>query len=220
MEDYVPPAASLPLLGNVASLLRDAKTKAIASGPYVTAKKILRLPGGQIYSESGLQADADGSPEYNKQDATGQPGTALEWPGHRSLDSARVPYVAFSTHFARQAGFRKGDLAVVIYKNRLCYAIYGDVSGHALRNGSTDRSHYSFGEASIRVHEQLGHPVVYKTGKGGTPRFHNVGIGSGVLIVVFPGSGTGQAMTEAAIVAHARPLWDALRGASAGEKNT
>ncbi len=223
MPQYEPPKASLERLGQVTALIADPRTREIPTGSYKGAHRIFRLPGGEIVSDSGLAADADGS-RYYPQDRDGKYGTALTLDRKRNsiLDAASIPYIAFCSVFAKHNGFSKGDYAVIIYKDRLCYAFYGDVSGHAtFEHGGLDLHQWSFGEASICVHLALGHSVLSHNRPHGAPRgsqavnglwFTNTGIPSDVITIVFPHSGDGTGHNAATVEAHARPLWEALRG--------
>ena len=91
-EAYAPPAGSRGILAPITHLIRNAGT--VALFPFYDAKIVCKLPGGQIYYESQLAVDTDGS-RFASQDGTGQAKTAWT-PGGRSIDADAIPY--FSEH--------------------------------------------------------------------------------------------------------------------------
>jgi hypothetical protein len=162
---------------------------------------------------SGLMIDADGAPNaYNPENTglddnsnAGQPGHwdgVLEdeygnplvqgpedpFPGYyisctalsdrmkerhdptRFVDASKIPYIALPGDLARETGARLGDLAVVYNQRngRFSYAIFADIG--------------TFGEGSIALADNLG---IWSDARDG-------GRQSGILYLVFPGSGNGQ----------------------------
>ncbi len=176
------------------------------------------LPGSSaFFYESGMTIDADGAPnayhpdnsgiddlenagapghwEGLAKDAQGEPfiqGPNDPFPGYyvsataladhskpvndptRYVDASKIPFMVLPGGLARQLGARVGDFAVVFNERngKSSYAIFGDV-------GPFDR----IGEGSVALAENLG--IHSDARNGGTMR--------GVLYLVFPGSGEGQA---------------------------
>ena len=132
---------------------------------------IYLLPGGELYFDAPLALDTDGS-VYAKQDPTGDPDTSIHNPDGTPVDANAVPYFVLPCHgFQEKLDIRYGDIAAVIYKGKIEFAVFADCGPDAL------------GEGSIALHRQLGRkPIV-------NGKLHNAGIESGVITIVFPGSG-------------------------------
>lgn len=168
---YTPPAASLGRLGATVSLLKSKRTREIDHSDLTGARFMCRLPGGQLYYDSKLDLDTDGS-RFAAQDGTGQSKTSLRYADGKSVDADAVPYFVLPGGFYHSKGISLGDVAVVIYQARIEYAVFADV-------GPEDK----IGEGSIALHRSLGHETVI----GG--RLNNIGITRDVITIVFPGSG-------------------------------
>jgi hypothetical protein len=138
---------------------------------------VVRLPGGELYYESLLELDSDGS-EYMAQDPTGQPKTSLLYHDGKPLDANAVPYFVLPKPLADQMGIRLGDVAAVIYGDKVEFAIFGDVGPST-----------KLGEGSIALHRGLGHEVI-QNGK-----YLDESIDAGVSTIVFPHSGNGTPQT-------------------------
>lgn len=178
---------------------------------------IWRLPGSTaFFYESGMTIDADGAPNaYHPEntglddlanagapgnwqglakDGDGQPfvqGPNDPFPGYfvsataladhtkpvndptRYVDASRIPFIVLPGGMTRQIGARPGDFAMVFNRRngKSSYAIFGDV-------GPSTR----IGEGSVALAENLG--IRSDARNGGTR--------SGVLFLVFPGSGNGR----------------------------
>ena len=181
---------------------------------------IWHLPGTlAFFFEAGMTIDADGAPNAYHPDNTGlddlaNAGEPGKWeglakdrdgnpivqgpddpfPGYyvsatalsdhtkawndpaRYVDASKIPYIVLPGSFGRQIGARPGDFAVVLNlrNGRSSYAIFGDV-------GPSDR----IGEGSVALAENLG---IRSDARNGGSR-------SGVLYLVFPGSGNGRPRT-------------------------
>jgi hypothetical protein len=135
---------------------------------------------------SKMTIDTDGAGDAWKHDPAGQPETSLRYPDQSSLDPSKIPYFVLPLGLAeRHPGVRLGDVAAVIYKGRVAYAIYGD-------EGPPQK----IGEGSIALARELGidaDPVV-----GGADE--------GVEFVVFPGSGDGLPLSPSEIQERAAGL--------------
>jgi len=166
--NYLPPASCRQVLGGVLQLLKSERTIIL---PYLTgAKHICKLPGLQIYFESSLQLDTDGS-KYSALDKTGQTGTSLQDQGH-PVDSDRIPYFVLPKTFASAHHIRLGDIAAVTHNGRLVFAMLAD-------HGPS----WKIGEGSIALHRLLGYERIQQG------RLHDLGISGEVLTLVFPRSG-------------------------------
>src|SRR5436190_17461197 len=141
---YQPPVASQPLLGNVVSLLNSSRTHGIR--PLLHgARHMAKLPGGEVYYDSALELDTDGS-VYAAQDGTGQSRTSLRYADGSSVDADDIPYFVLPGHFYTRHRIQLGDVAAVIYGRLLAFAVFADVGPAA-----------NIGEGSIALHRALGH---------------------------------------------------------------
>jgi Fungal chitosanase of glycosyl hydrolase group 75 len=149
---------------------------------------LLQLPGAVLFYEAKMAIDIDGSQLaarlYQERKQAGksvidQPDTSLRYSDGTSLDADTVPYIAVpGGNFRASMGIDKGDVAAVVYRDALSYALVGDV-GPACK----------IGEGSSRLHEQLGHKAcVARDSNGVCTRISNQSIETGVLYFVFPGS--------------------------------
>jgi len=198
---------------------------------------ILRIPGGDAYFyEAGMTIDADGAPNAYHPDNTGlddleNAGVPGRWeglakdesgepyiqgpndpfPGYyvsstaltdrtkspndpaRYVDATRIPYIVLPGMMARGIGMRPGDFAVVfnLKNGQSSYAIFGDV-------GPIDR----IGEGSIALARNLG---IHSDARNGGAR-------SGIVYLIFPGSGDGWPKTIDQINAEADKLLQAWGG--------
>jgi hypothetical protein len=187
------------ILDNIMDLIDNPRTKTI-SGSFSGMEFMCKFPNGQLYFESKLALDTDGSvfaiPDAtgHKQDPTGQASTSAIDANRNFLDADRINYFVLPGGFASKHGIRIGDIGVVINGIRKVYACFGDVGPSS-----------SLGEGSISLHRELGHETVV----GG--RLINAGISGGVITIVFPGSGNGLGRTnqESAIIGE--PLFRKLQ---------
>jgi hypothetical protein len=161
---------SWPVLGKIPLLLDHPKTETL---DHVLIGKtfLCKLPGGQLYFESLLDLDTDGS-VYYAQDPFGQPGTSAKDAAGHNLDSDQINYFVLPGGLYAQYGIQLGDIGVVIYRARKVYACFGDV-------GPANK----LGEGSIALHRALGHETIFKG------KLVNAAIDGGVTTIVFPNSG-------------------------------
>ena len=170
VNSYQPPSASLSRLGTITRQLERATT--VRQHFDHGGDFVFLLPGGQLYFEGPLELDTDGSKFYD-QDPTGQSDTSIHDAHDRPVDANRVPYFVLPCHgFCDKFGIQLGDIAAVIHNDRIEFAVFADC-------GPANK----LGEGSIALHRALGHETVIN----GT--LHNDGIDSGVVTIVFPGSG-------------------------------
>lgn len=181
---YQPQGLPVLILDDIVGLISDPRTTPIKQ--FFHGKNFMcKFPNGQIYFDSKLALDTDGSrfaiPDAHghKEDPTGQAETSTRFPNGDSLDAERINYFVLPGGFWFKHGVGKGDIGVVIAGIRISYACFGDV-------GPSD----SLGEASIAVHRDLGHETVV----GGHLR--NGGLDGGAITIVFPGSGNGFGRTN------------------------
>jgi Fungal chitosanase of glycosyl hydrolase group 75 len=114
---------------------------------------------------------------------TDQPATSLRYglPGCPSVNADKVPYVVIpGGAFAGSLGVELGDVAAVIYKDRVVYAIVADVGPNC-----------KIGEGSIQLHEKLlgaGHGCTKRDELGVCIKPAASGIEKNALYFIFPGS--------------------------------
>ncbi len=98
----------------------------------------------------------------------------------KQVDASNIPYIALpAAKLSSVANLKKGDIAAVINKANctLSFAIYADVKNSGI------------GEGSIALADALQIPSNPRTG----------GVNSGIIYIVFPGSGDGKPKTVAQI---------------------
>lgn len=195
-NDHTPPAASQGLLGTI-----PIRAASVIAEPFLGAKIILKLPGGQIYIEADMDIDADGSPRARVIDpGNGQLETSLQYPGvagqAKNVNAELVPYFVLpgnkrhpSQSFFRRMGIGIGDVAAVIFKDKIEYAIFADV-------GPDDK----MGEGSIALAQSLGHNPFKII--GGKPVV-KISIPRDVIYIIFPGSKVSP-LKPATVVANTR----------------
>jgi hypothetical protein len=202
-KNYNPPLESKSILGSVLGLIRGDGATSITS--FYGAKLLCRLPGNQIFYDSQLAVDTDGS-RFAATDATGQAGTAWT-PGGKPVDADEVPYFSVTIPAYRNPaiGIRKGDIAAIIYRGVLAFAVLADVGGKRL------------GEGSLALHRALGNERVVARGTK-HERFIDSGISASVLTIAFPGSGRGHMAwcTAESINANGRAAWQLLLASTGG----
>lgn len=196
---YQPSGLAIHILEDIPVLFTHPKAQTITHA--FTGKKFMcKLPSGQLFFDSKLALDADGSPVYSAQDATGQLHTAVKDAAGNDLDADLINYFVLPGGFWAGQGISKGDIGVVIHGIQKAFACFGDVGPHG-----------SLGEGSISLHRELGHETIRNrhTANGGT--LINGGLDSGVITVVFPGSGNGRGRTNEESAAIGEPLFQRLK---------
>jgi len=181
---YEPPADARARLGRIVNLLPTATP---IKGRYLGLKKMFRLPNGELFIDSALQTDADGSPRYREIDPeSGQAETSLSFDGEEGqrqwVDAEKVPYIVLPLHFYQGKGVGLGDVAAVIWQGRVEYAVFADEGPDHL-----------MGEGSIALHERLGFDPWEE--KNGTRQIVN-GMDDGVVVIVFPHSAPSELTPE------------------------
>jgi len=194
-RNYLPPSSALPLLGNITA---DLATAELIERDLSGSEIILNLPKGAIYIEADMDIDSDGSPRAPEIDDFGQLETSLTYPGRsgqgRFVNAEKIPYFVLPEGFFAPLGISLGDIAAVIFKGRIEYAIFADV-------GPKNK----IGEGSIALAESLGHdPWVNDK--------IQVGISRSVLYIVFPGSGDGTPQTPESVRVKGKDLLASIGG--------
>jgi len=192
MANYEPPYSCLHLLGAVAAMLASGRVVQLNQA-FKGATYVGTLPEGQLFFESNLELDDDGS-IYHKQDKTGQAGTSLSAGHGKSVDANAIPYVVLPRNSFGHWGIRLGDIAMVLHNGRMSPAIFAD-------HGPEGK----LGEGSIELHRRLGHETIHNG------KLINHGITGRVLTFVFPHSGNGRSQPVNAIEAVARRCWYDLK---------
>jgi hypothetical protein len=242
---FKPPAASKPLLDGIpfndavdtapnAKARYDAfdKTTAGKNDPS-KCKALLKFPDGTIFWSTKMAVDADGAPSApgrpnGKQldPGSGDDETTLTFSNGDFLSSESHPYVVLPQGWKPNGesngkpfhpDLSLGDMAIVIYKDKITAAVCGDFGPNR-----------KIGEGSIRVHEEF-HPPAPDPCKsrdnkdGHCLRILNASIEEDVLFFVFPKSSFGNTLTaktiEPFVNERAFALFNRLKGSSgpAGE---
>jgi Fungal chitosanase of glycosyl hydrolase group 75 len=183
-------------------------------------KALLAFPDAQIFWSSKMAIDADGPAAGDGYRTgsqldpdSGQDDTTFHFPGTTDgLPSEGLPYIVLpGGSFKKNTGLAVGDVAVVIFGDKITAAICGDV-GPAKK----------IGEGSIRLHEALHPPAPdpcsLRQPDGSCKPVLNASIEEDVLFFVFPDSGFGEELTPASLEAlvkeRAYSLFNKLRGAT------
>jgi hypothetical protein len=159
-------------------LTKVAGCKPVSNGSYESEGDSGSVPvcaaNGAVYWSSGMTIDCDGqrSDQCNEStDCCYASQTAFQQSDGRPLDSAALPYIVVpgpsDIWNYGASGVRPGEVAVVIYKNQVAYAVVGDVGPMRM-----------IGEGSHALAESLGINADPRVG----------GAGSGVTFIVFTGA--------------------------------
>ena len=173
---------------------------------YKGAQFVCKLPHGELYFDSGLAADNDGSPLFTRKAGPRQPPyvdrahqSQTSWQPHgKDLDANEVPFIALPIPFYKQiqrihrSGFKLGDIAAVFYQDYEVYAVLADLGGERL------------GEGSIALHRDLGHELI----SGGA--YHDESIARDVVTIIFPNTSDEDVTTREAIRERGKKLVDRL----------
>jgi Fungal chitosanase of glycosyl hydrolase group 75 len=193
-------------------------------------KALLKFPDngtnpGAVFWSSKMAIDADGpaaGPGRLKgtelDPESGQNDTTLHFADGTGLPSEAVPYIVLpqlAPHSAKafDPAVAIGDVAIVIFKDKVAAAICADL-------GPSDK----IGEASIRVHEALQQPgcpdpCSERDANGFCRRARNSSVEQDVLYFVFPNSAFNKSelaleTINTKIKERAFALYNKLRGAS------
>jgi len=181
-------------------------------------KALLKFPDATIFWSSKMAIDADGPAAGPGRRSgsqldldSGQDDTSFHFEGTgKALPSETMPYIVLPLgSFRKNTGLAIGDVATVIFKDKITAAICGDL-GPAKK----------IGEGSIRLHEAFHPPAPdpcsLRQPDGSCKRILNASIDEDVLFLVFSGSAFGSELTasnlEAKIKERSFSLFNKLRG--------
>ncbi|GAA4026269.1 hypothetical protein GCM10022247_58860 [Allokutzneria multivorans] len=183
-----PAALAGPTAAQVKAAVAKCTTQ-VSSGKYAQdAGGSSTIPvcktNGAVHWKADFDIDCDGqvTTKCNKQtDPYFQPETAWQQSNGKHLNSAALPFVVvpgISSKWSwKAAGITGGTVAAVVYKDKLVYAVVGDIGPTAI-----------IGEGSYRLAELLGINPHPSTG----------GIGGAVVdYVLFPGVKASQIENQA-----------------------
>jgi Fungal chitosanase of glycosyl hydrolase group 75 len=182
LDKYSPNRLSIERLGSIVDLINRAEK---VEHSFQTAPKIvLKLESGELYFDSLLNLDTDGS-IYYAQDGQGQNRTSIQNQDGTPIDANSTPYFVLPEHgFYQKFGIKLGDVAAVIYRDKIEFAVFADEYGH-------QHLEEQLGEGSIALHRSLGHETITEDG-----RLIDEAIDGNVITIVFPDSGIkGNAQT-------------------------
>jgi hypothetical protein len=152
---------------------------------------LLKFPKGVIFFESKLSLDIDGSRKAcNSAGATDQCPTWFKWK-HRSgaaanVDADKYPYVAIpiarpdgssDREFRDKTGVRKGDLGVVVFKDKVVPVFVADGGPHN-----------KLGEGSTALLKAIGEDRCQQWHDGHCEKVNDSSVEGGVLFFLFPSS--------------------------------
>ena len=183
-------------------------------------KGLLAFPDGTIFWSSKMAIDGDGPAAgpgrlsgSQLDPDTGQNDTSFHFcDTNEGLPSEAVPYIVLpGGTFRTTTGLELGDVALVIYKDKIAAAICGDI-------GPSKK----IGEGSIRLHEALHPPAPDPCSErqpdGSCKRILDDSIDEDVLFFVFPKSSFGEELTvsnlETLVNERAFALYNKFRGAT------
>jgi hypothetical protein len=181
-------------------------------------KALLKFADATIFWSSKMAIDADG-PAAGEGRLTGsqldpdsgQDDTSFHFDDtDEGLPSETMPYIVLPLGtFRKNTGLAVGDVAAVIFRDKITAAICGDLGPPK-----------KIGEGSIRLHEALHPPAPdpcsLRQPDGSCKRVLNASIDEDVLFFVFPDSAFGAELTannlEAKVKERALSLFNKLRG--------
>lgn len=232
MVSFTPPEASAGLCENVP--FESASDTAIDNKAAFDAfdqtpegmndpsrcKALLAFPDGTISWSSKMAIDGDGPAAgpgrlsgSQLDPECGQNDTSFHFcDTDQGLPSEAVPFIVLpGGTFRTNTGLELGDVALVIYKDKIAAAICGDIGPSR-----------KIGEGSIRLHEALHPPAADPCSErqpdGSCQRILDDSIDEDVLFFVFPRSSFGEELTasnlETLVTERAFALYNKLRGAT------
>jgi len=204
---FTPPAASAPLLAGIdfaaavdfataAKQRFDKKDAQPNNRDPSLCKALLKFPGpdGAVFWSSKMSIDADGPSAGPGRRSGSQldpgPGrdkTSYKPHDKKGLPSETIPYIVLPLRPQSTQAFdpavEKGNIAIVIFKNKITAAVCGDM-------GPSNK----IGEGSIAVHmalmdgAQCPDPCRIRNSQGHCLRTRNASVEEDVLFFVFPNS--------------------------------
>jgi hypothetical protein len=232
MTSFTPPETSAPVCENVpfesasdTAIDNKAEFDAFDQTPEGMSdpsrcKALLAFPDGTIFWSSKMAIDGDGpaagpgrlcGSQLDPED--GQNDTSFHFcDTDQGLSSEAVPFIVLpGGTFRTNTGLELGDVALVIYKDKIAAAICGDIGPSR-----------KIGEGSIRLHEALHPPAPdpcsERQADGSCQRILDDSIDEDVLFFVFPKSSFGEELTvaniETLVNERAFALYNKFRGAT------
>lgn len=190
---YNPPSPMRAHLGGILNLIEQGShlTPDLAGLEFMC-----KLPGGQLFFQSDLDLDTDGKKDPGIiYESTHQSQTSIDQSG-TIVSSNSTPYFVLPGGFYGQFGIKIGDVAAVLYKDRIEFAVFADTGPKK-----------KIGEGSIALHRTLGFERIRPNG-----HILDAGIDSDVVTLVFPGSGNGKPQTPDNIRQIGKAAFNALGG--------
>jgi hypothetical protein len=176
---YQPSPEAREILADIMKLVERSKP---VTSSFRGVRFLATLPDGQLFFDSELQLDTDGWPGgLAAGDRFHQEQTSYRYASNKSINANEVPFfvLPLPRTWPSQFGIKMGDLAAVVFKNKLAFAILADAGPST-----------KLGEGSIELLRRLGQERL----KNG--RIINSGMGPGVVTIVFPGSGPVERLTD------------------------
>jgi hypothetical protein len=226
---YTPPPSSAVLVQGIpfesakdiaqsCKRLFDAADQGPHNRDLSRCKALLLLPDGTVFWSSKMAIDADGPAADSGRlsgsrldPPDGQDDTSYHYPDNGlGLAAEVVPYIVLpGGTFGKDTGLELGDMAVVIFGDKMAAAVAGDI-------GPVKK----IGEGSIRLHELLHPPApdpcISRDANNNCQKVRNASIGEDVLFFVFPGSafasGLDQSNVESEVSMRAMNLFIKLSG--------
>ena len=161
------------------------------SGDKNRVKALLKFPNGAIFFESKLSLDIDGSwKACNSAGSTDLCPTWFKWRNQSGIaanvDADKYPYVAIpiaglggtnDREFREKTGVDKGDLGVVVFKDKVVPVFIADGGPHN-----------KLGEGSTALLKAIGEDRCKEWRDGHCERIRDVSVQGGVLFFLFPNS--------------------------------
>ncbi len=154
-------------------------------------RALIKFPNGTIMAESKLGLDLDGSWKACRSPGhTDQCATWFTWNGlpepDRYVDADKFPYVVIPVAglnrvndptFRNKTGVGKGDLGVVVYKDKVVPVFVADGGPHN-----------KFGEGSAALLQAIGEDRCRRRENGHCVAYKNTSVPDKVIVFLFPGS--------------------------------
>ena len=159
----------------------------------VSSKKVYASDGTAAFltlSKLDLDTDSNLGPDI-KVESTHQNQTTID-PSGLWMNSNTIPFIVMPGGFSERHGksMGMGTLATVFYNGRHCHAVVADIGPK-----------HKYGEGSIALHRALGFERI-KNGK-----IQDIGIDSGVTMLLYIGSNIGRKPFIGSDVAKATEPW-------------
>jgi hypothetical protein len=168
---FLPGPEASRILAGIVGLIEQGS---VIQSPFQSRVDFLAtLPGGELIFDSELQLDTDGS-DVSVGDQFHQDQTSYRYADGSSINANKVPFFVLpqKSQWMTNLGIKLGDIGAVVYEDKLAFAVFADFGPQT-----------KLGEGSVELHRRLGFERVKNN------KIQDVGIGPGVITIVFPGSG-------------------------------